>query len=109
MKRIPLEERLLVRRSKIHGWGLFTLRDLKAGDMVIEYVGQAGQSTLFYNCFSLLYSYLFSTAISSMQFSLLCSSLVSTVISSLQLSLLCSSLFYAVLSSNFKTRFSILL
>jgi FlaA1/EpsC-like NDP-sugar epimerase len=39
MKRIPLEQRLIVRRSPIHGWGLFSLIDIKKDDIVIEYSG----------------------------------------------------------------------
>lgn len=41
MKRLPLEESVIVRRSPIHGWGLFALHDIEAGEMVIEYVGEA--------------------------------------------------------------------
>jgi SET domain-containing protein len=41
MKRIPLEERVVVRRSAIHGWGLFALQDIEENEMVIEYVGEA--------------------------------------------------------------------
>ncbi len=30
----------IVRRSKIHGWGLFAMKDFDAGDILIEYTGE---------------------------------------------------------------------
>ena len=32
--------RLAIGKSRIHNWGLFTRRDFKAGDLVVEYIGQ---------------------------------------------------------------------
>lgn len=40
MKAIPLEDRLAARRSHIHGWGLFTKRDVAKDGMIVEYVGE---------------------------------------------------------------------
>ena len=40
LRAVPVLERLAVRRSHIHGWGLYTRVDLKKDDFVIEYVGQ---------------------------------------------------------------------
>lgn len=40
MKSLPLTERLVVRRSPIHGWGLFLKRDLPKHAVVIEYSGE---------------------------------------------------------------------
>ena len=33
-------------KSKIHGWGLFTMEDIAANDMVIEYVGEVIRSSV---------------------------------------------------------------
>lgn len=40
MKSVPLRERLAAMRSHIHGWGLFTLRDVPKNGMIIEYMGE---------------------------------------------------------------------
>lgn len=32
--------RLAIGKSRIHNWGLFSRRDFKAGDLVVEYIGQ---------------------------------------------------------------------
>lgn len=40
MRSVPRCERLLVRRSHIHGWGLFLKRDVKKDEYIVEYVGQ---------------------------------------------------------------------
>lgn len=37
-----------VYRSKIHGKGLFCLRDIEPGEMVIEYAGEVSQFINFY-------------------------------------------------------------
>jgi hypothetical protein len=36
----PLSSRVEVRRSHIHGWGLFTKVDFKRGDILVEYMGE---------------------------------------------------------------------
>jgi hypothetical protein len=36
----PIEERLVAKRSHIHGWGLFTKLDLPKDSMVVEYQGE---------------------------------------------------------------------
>ena len=36
----PLEERVRVRRSEIHGWGLYVMSDVPKHTMVIEYCGE---------------------------------------------------------------------
>ena len=41
MKSIPIDQRLAAKRSHIHGWGLFTKRDLNKHSMIIEYMGEA--------------------------------------------------------------------
>ena len=40
MKSVPLEQRLVARRSHIHGWGLFTKVDLPKDTMIVEYMGE---------------------------------------------------------------------
>ena len=40
MKSVPLEDRLVAKRSHIHGWGLFTKKDIKKHQMIIEYMGE---------------------------------------------------------------------
>lgn len=40
------KKKLKFDRSKIHGWGLFTLETIPADDMVIEYVGQLVRPTV---------------------------------------------------------------
>ena len=40
MKSIPIEQRLVARRSHIHGWGLFTKIDIAKHDPVAEYMGE---------------------------------------------------------------------
>ena len=40
LKNEPVWERVKVKRSPIHRWGLFAERDIDAHDMVIEYVGE---------------------------------------------------------------------
>lgn len=40
MKNIPIEQRLAPRRSHIHGWGLFTKREIPKDDPVCEYMGE---------------------------------------------------------------------
>lgn len=40
MKSVPMEDRLVARRSHIHGWGLFTKVDMKKDDMITEYMGE---------------------------------------------------------------------
>lgn len=40
MKSIPIEQRLVARRSHIHGWGLFTKSDIPKDSPVVEYVGE---------------------------------------------------------------------
>lgn len=40
MKAVPMEDRLVARRSHIHGWGLFTKLDMKKDDMITEYMGE---------------------------------------------------------------------
>ena len=40
MKGVPIEERLVARRSHIHGWGLFTKSDLPKDDPIVEYMGE---------------------------------------------------------------------
>jgi len=40
MKAIPIGERLVARRSHIHGWGLFTKIDVMKHDPVVEYMGE---------------------------------------------------------------------
>jgi SET domain len=40
IKAIPTEQRLVARRSHIHGWGLFTKIDVPKDDPIIEYMGE---------------------------------------------------------------------
>lgn len=40
MKLVPMEQRLVARRSHIHGWGLFTKIDLPKHSMIVEYMGE---------------------------------------------------------------------
>jgi len=40
MKALPMAARLEVRRSHIHGWGLFLKRDIRKDEFIVEYVGQ---------------------------------------------------------------------
>lgn len=40
MKSVPMVDRLVARRSHIHGWGLFTKLDIKKDDMITEYMGE---------------------------------------------------------------------
>lgn len=40
MKSIPIEQRLVARRSHIHGWGLFTKSDIPKDSPVVEYMGE---------------------------------------------------------------------
>ena len=40
LKAVPLTQRLMARRSHIHGWGLFTKVDIKKDNMIIEYMGE---------------------------------------------------------------------
>eukprot|EP00948_MAST-09A_sp_MAST-9A-sp1_P000838 g838.t1 len=40
LKDEPLSSRVEVRRSRIHGWGLFAKRYFPPGEMVVEYVGE---------------------------------------------------------------------
>lgn len=39
-KSVPMEDRLVARRSHIHGWGLFTKIDIKKDEMITEYMGE---------------------------------------------------------------------
>lgn len=40
MKAIPIEQRLVAKRSHIHGWGLFTKLELPKDSMIVEYMGE---------------------------------------------------------------------
>lgn len=40
LRRRPFDERLEVRKSKIHGYGLFTKEQMAEGQMIVEYQGQ---------------------------------------------------------------------
>lgn len=40
MKSVPIEQRLIAKRSHIHGWGLFTKIDLPKDSMIVEYMGE---------------------------------------------------------------------
>jgi SET domain len=40
MKSVPLEHRLVTRRSHIHGWGLFTKLEISKDDPIVEYMGE---------------------------------------------------------------------
>jgi len=41
MKSVPIEQRLVAKRSHIHGWGLFTKIDLPKNSMIVEYMGES--------------------------------------------------------------------
>lgn len=40
MKAIPIEQRLVARRSHIHGWGLFSKMDVAKDQPIVEYMGE---------------------------------------------------------------------
>lgn len=40
MKSVPIDQRLIARRSHIHGWGLFTKADIPKDSPVVEYTGE---------------------------------------------------------------------
>ncbi|DAZ99550.1 TPA: hypothetical protein N0F65_005422 [Lagenidium giganteum] len=40
LRRRPFDEKLEVRKSKIHGWGLFTKEQFTEGQMIVEYQGE---------------------------------------------------------------------
>jgi hypothetical protein len=40
MKAVPIEQRLVAKRSHIHGWGLFTKVDIPKNSMIVEYMGE---------------------------------------------------------------------
>jgi hypothetical protein len=40
MKAIPIEQRLVARRSHIHGWGLFSKMDVSKDQPIVEYMGE---------------------------------------------------------------------
>ena len=40
MRAVPIEQRLVPKRSHIHGWGLFTKTDLPKDSMIVEYMGE---------------------------------------------------------------------
>lgn len=40
MKAMPIEQRLVARRSHIHGWGLFAKLDIPKHNPVVEYMGE---------------------------------------------------------------------
>jgi len=40
MKAIPIEKRLVAKRSHIHGWGLFTKKEITKDSMIVEYMGE---------------------------------------------------------------------
>lgn len=40
MKAVQIEQRLVARRSHIHGWGLFTKLDIPKDDPIVEYMGE---------------------------------------------------------------------
>ena len=46
MRSVPLLERLAVRRSHIHGWGLYCKQDFCKDDFIIEYVGGVAISSV---------------------------------------------------------------
>lgn len=37
---IPIEQRLVAKRSHIHGWGLFTKQEIAKDSMIVEYMGE---------------------------------------------------------------------
>lgn len=40
MRSLPIDQRLTAKRSHIHGWGLFTKRELPKDSMIVEYQGE---------------------------------------------------------------------
>eukprot|EP00939_MAST-03C_sp_MAST-3C-sp1_P001372 g1372.t1 len=40
MKAIPWQRRVQAKKSRIHGWGIFMMRDVKADEMIVEYTGE---------------------------------------------------------------------
>ena len=40
MKSVPIERRMVAKRSHIHGWGLFTKIELPKNSMIVEYMGE---------------------------------------------------------------------
>ena len=46
MKAVPLDQRLVARRSHIHGYGLFTKIDIPRNDPIVEYVGEVIQKRI---------------------------------------------------------------
>eukprot|EP00934_Nitzschia_sp_Nitz4_P006267 Nitzschia sp. Nitz4//scaffold57_size113557//55705//61502//NITZ4_003994-RA/size113557-augustus-gene-0.180-mRNA-1//-1//CDS//3329554855//6257//frame0 len=40
MKAVPIERRLVAKRSHIHGWGLFAKLDFPKDSMIVEYMGE---------------------------------------------------------------------
>ena len=40
MRALPIDQRLVAKRSHIHGWGLFTQIDFPKDSMVVEYMGE---------------------------------------------------------------------
>lgn len=44
MKEVPIHERVIARRSHVHGWGLFLLRDIRKHEMIVEYMGETVRS-----------------------------------------------------------------
>ena len=46
LKSIPWEERVCVRRSKIHGWGVFIRKSFKKDDMIVEFTGEIIRSVV---------------------------------------------------------------
>jgi hypothetical protein len=40
MRNVPIDQRLVPKRSHIHGWGLFTKIDLPKDAMIVEYMGE---------------------------------------------------------------------
>ena len=41
-----VRERIMFGKSDIHGWGVFARQTLRAGDMVIEYIGHTMRGTV---------------------------------------------------------------
>jgi SET domain-containing protein len=46
MNAVPIEQRLAVRRSHIHGWGLFTKQDIVKDYPIVEYMGEVIRQSL---------------------------------------------------------------
>ena len=46
LKSIPWEERVCVRRSRIHGWGIFVRKSFKKDDMIVEFTGEIIRSVV---------------------------------------------------------------